>query len=135
MAGRGLDVQELDFVFNFDVPINADEYVHRIGRTGRAGRPGRAFMFVTKGEALALKNIQTLINMTIEDYPIEKITKNVQELLETSTKSAKPVISKPKRVTKQVHKPLPNQPVIGFGDTPPAFMKNYFPHVGALLSV
>ncbi|MGI4850578.1 MAG: DEAD/DEAH box helicase [Janthinobacterium lividum] len=133
VAGRGLDVEELDFVFNFDVPINAEEYVHRIGRTGRAGRPGRAFMFVTKSEAVALKNIQALINMTIETYPIEKIIKNVKEPLESPVKSDKPNTSRPKRVTKQEHKSSSNIPVVGFGDSPPAFMKNYFPHVGALL--
>ena len=134
VAGRGLDVQDLDFVFNFDVPINAEEYVHRIGRTGRAGRPGKAFMFVTKGEANALKNIHSLINMTIEDYPIEKITDNVKKSLETLPKSDKPIPGKSKRALKDEHKPVASQPIIGFGDSPPAFMKNYFPHVCTPLS-
>ena len=40
VAARGLDIQGMSHVFNFDVPIHAEDYVHRIGRTGRAGRPG-----------------------------------------------------------------------------------------------
>ena len=43
VAARGLDIDGMSHVFNFDVPINAEDYVHRIGRTGRAGREGRAF--------------------------------------------------------------------------------------------
>jgi len=47
VAARGLDVPSVSHVFNFDVPIHADDYVHRIGRTGRAGRSGMAFMLAT----------------------------------------------------------------------------------------
>ncbi|HCV88565.1 MAG TPA: DNA helicase, partial [Alphaproteobacteria bacterium] len=43
VAARGLDIAGLSHVFNFDVPSNAEDYVHRIGRTGRAGKSGRAF--------------------------------------------------------------------------------------------
>ena len=135
VAGRGLDVEELDFVFNFDVPTNAEEYVHRIGRTGRAGRLGRAFMLVTKAEALALKNIQSLIKLTIDQYPIKKIEKKLQDSLELPKKSDRSDRSQSQRVAKQRLKPLSDQPVVGFGALTPAFMKNYFPHVGTRLSV
>ena len=47
VAARGLDVPAVSHVFNFDVPIHADDYVHRIGRTGRAGRSGAAISIVT----------------------------------------------------------------------------------------
>ncbi|MES2729690.1 MAG: DEAD/DEAH box helicase [Pseudomonadota bacterium] len=47
VAARGLDVQDVSHVFNYDVPIHADDYVHRIGRTGRAGKSGATWMFVT----------------------------------------------------------------------------------------
>ena len=43
VAARGLDISDMPVVINFDVPFNADDYVHRIGRTGRAGKSGRAF--------------------------------------------------------------------------------------------
>jgi superfamily II DNA/RNA helicase len=48
VAARGLDVPSVSHVFNFDVPIHADDYVHRIGRTGRAGRSGQAYMLASK---------------------------------------------------------------------------------------
>ena len=47
VAARGLDIEGMSHVFNFDVPIHAEDYVHRIGRTGRAGREGRAFTLAT----------------------------------------------------------------------------------------
>jgi superfamily II DNA/RNA helicase len=62
VAARGLDIPEVSHVFNFDVPIHAEDYVHRIGRTGRAGREGHAFTMVTREEAKYLKAIETLIN-------------------------------------------------------------------------
>jgi superfamily II DNA/RNA helicase len=62
VAARGLDIPEVSHVFNFDVPIHAEDYVHRIGRTGRAGREGAAFTMVTKEEGKYLKAIESLIN-------------------------------------------------------------------------
>ena len=50
VAARGLDVAGLSHVFNYDVPFNADDYVHRIGRTGRAGLDGRAWSLASKGD-------------------------------------------------------------------------------------
>ena len=50
VAARGLDIPDVSHVFNYDVPIHADDYVHRIGRTGRAGRKGAAMMLVTKAD-------------------------------------------------------------------------------------
>ena len=51
VAARGLDIPDVSHVFNFDVPVNSDDYVHRIGRTGRAGRKGTAVMLVTPNDA------------------------------------------------------------------------------------
>jgi superfamily II DNA/RNA helicase len=51
VAARGLDIADLPAVFNFDVPFNAEDYVHRIGRTGRAGRSGLAVTLVTRDDA------------------------------------------------------------------------------------
>lgn len=58
VAARGLDVDDVDAVFNYDVPQNEEYYVHRIGRTGRAGRSGRAFTFVVGRDIYKLKDIQ-----------------------------------------------------------------------------
>jgi len=66
VAARGIDVQGLSHVFNFDVPMTADDYVHRVGRTGRAGKEGRAWMIATDSEDKYVKAIQNLIKRDIE---------------------------------------------------------------------
>ncbi len=58
VAARGLDVDDIEVVFNYDLPHDGEDYVHRIGRTGRAGRPGRAITFVAGREIYKLQNIQ-----------------------------------------------------------------------------
>ena len=58
VAARGIDVDEVEAVFNYDLPQEDEYYVHRIGRTGRAGREGRAFSFVSGKEVYKLKEIQ-----------------------------------------------------------------------------
>jgi superfamily II DNA/RNA helicase len=60
VAARGLDVPSVSHVFNFDVPIHADDYVHRIGRTGRAGRSGKAFMLATPRDGKFVDIIEKL---------------------------------------------------------------------------
>ncbi len=70
VAARGLDVQGMSHVFNWDVPHNPEDYVHRIGRTGRAGLTGRAFTFVTPNDEKAVELIQKLIGKKIEVYDI-----------------------------------------------------------------
>jgi superfamily II DNA/RNA helicase len=65
VAARGLDIGGLSHVFNFDVPIHAEDYVHRIGRTGRAGREGRAYTIAKPEERLAVEAIEKLTGMPI----------------------------------------------------------------------
>jgi len=69
VAARGLDLPEVSHVFNFDVPIHAEDYVHRIGRTGRAGRAGRSIMLALPEEARALAAVTGLLG-----YPISEMT-------------------------------------------------------------
>ena len=65
VAARGLDIQFMSHVFNFDVPHHAEAYVHRIGRTGRAGRRGRAITLATPDESKAVAAIEHLIKRQI----------------------------------------------------------------------
>ena len=58
VAGRGLDISNLDFIINYDVPQNYDSYIHRIGRTARAGSSGFAFTLVTKEDLINFNNIK-----------------------------------------------------------------------------
>ena len=65
IAARGIDIEELPLVINYDLPEVAETYVHRIGRTGRAGRCGRAFSFCCDEERPLLKSIERLIGRPI----------------------------------------------------------------------
>ena len=67
VAARGLDIPSVSHVFNFDVPIHADDYVHRIGRTGRAGRSGKALMLCLPGDQKHLDKIEELVNKPIPE--------------------------------------------------------------------
>lgn len=71
VAARGLDIKDVPAVFNFDIPFNAEDYVHRIGRTGRAGAAGLAVNFVSKSDARLVADIEKLIKTKIELEPIE----------------------------------------------------------------
>jgi superfamily II DNA/RNA helicase len=65
VAARGLDIPEVSHIFNYDVPIHPEDYIHRIGRTGRAGREGFAAMLVTPKDFKALKAIEKLLRQEI----------------------------------------------------------------------
>ena len=65
VAARGLDIPAVSHVFNYDVPVHPEDYVHRIGRTGRAGREGYAAMLVTPKDHKALKAIEALLREDI----------------------------------------------------------------------
>ena len=66
VAARGLDIPNVSHVINYDVPIHAEDYIHRVGRTGRAGREGDALTIVTPAEKRYVKDIEALIGKTIE---------------------------------------------------------------------
>jgi superfamily II DNA/RNA helicase len=71
VAARGLDIKGLSHVFNFDVPMHSEDYVHRIGRTGRAGLSGRAFMLVTREDGKYLAGIEKLIGTKIPEVTLD----------------------------------------------------------------
>ncbi len=66
VAARGLDVDDIDMVFNYDIPYDPEDYVHRIGRTGRAGRSGKAISFVFGREIYRLQTIERFIRQKID---------------------------------------------------------------------
>jgi superfamily II DNA/RNA helicase len=65
VAARGLDIPEVSHIFNFDVPWQSDDYVHRIGRTGRAGKEGRSLTLVTPEESRQLRDIERMLGTAI----------------------------------------------------------------------
>ena len=92
VAARGIDVDDVEAVFNYDIPQDDEYYVHRIGRTGRAGREGRAFSLAVGSEVYKLRDIQRFCKTKIIPQPIpslndvtaikaEKILDEVQEYI------------------------------------------------------
>ena len=71
VAARGLDIDDLPVVFNFDVPMHSEDYIHRIGRTGRAGREGRAFSLATPADGVYVESIETLLGNPIPRIEID----------------------------------------------------------------
>ena len=70
VAARGLDVERISLVVNYDIPMDSESYVHRIGRTGRAGRSGRALLFVEPRERRLLRNIEHLMKKPINEVEL-----------------------------------------------------------------
>ena len=138
VAARGLDIADLSHVFNFDVPSNAEDYVHRIGRTGRAGKKGKAFTFVTSEDEKYIEAITALIKKPIETLNDHEKQKTSQTSIEKQrrtpirrgkTKNTKNGVSKKNlnpennRYGERVPPPVPtNEPTIGMGDHVPAFL-------------
>ena len=75
VAARGIDVDHLEVVFNYDLPWDEEDYVHRIGRTGRAGRSGRAFSLVAGREIYKLQSIERYIRMKITRHQVPSVEK------------------------------------------------------------
>ena len=149
VAARGLDVQGMSHVFNFDVPTHAEDYVHRIGRTGRAGREGHALMIAVPEDARHIASIERLIGSEIPKITvggsvtaptsIEKITpvasKNEDKAQTRKTpqrvrggrrqeKAATPKVPEktaPIRAAKAVE--LPEETPVGLGDHVPTFLR------------
>jgi translation initiation factor 4A len=69
ILGRGIDVQQVSMVFNYDLPLKKENYIHRIGRSGRFGRKGVAINFVTKDSILDMQHIQSFYNTQINELP------------------------------------------------------------------
>jgi len=120
VAARGLDVKGVSHVFNYDVPMSSDDYVHRIGRTGRAGKKGRAWMLASDSDEKFLDAIEKLIKKKLERVVLKQ----------ENSSDKKP---SNKRNNKPSHKPVqkgedidPNKEEIegdSFGDDVPAFLR------------
>ncbi len=73
VAARGIDVEDVEAVFNYDVPQDTDYYVHRIGRTGRAGKKGQAFTFIVGKDIYKLRDIQKYTKTKVKRQPIPTV--------------------------------------------------------------
>ena len=73
VAARGLDINGIELVVNYNLPDSCEDYVHRIGRTGRAGQPGKAISLATPAEQRMIYSIERLINKSIKKTEFAKL--------------------------------------------------------------
>ncbi len=108
VAARGLDIPEVSHVFNYDVPIHAEDYVHRIGRTGRAGREGHAFMLVTKEDSKYLRAIESLIKKDVNQFEVSSAgVENVEPESHSKPRRSRSPAKKTASSTNSKSKPQP----------------------------
>ena len=111
VAARGLDIQGMSHVFCFDVPMHAEDYVHRIGRTGRAGRSGRSFMLAAPEDGRAVAAIVRLIGKEIPSTVIPGIVEAELEYDERprrgARRGAQPDNRRPTRTRDAERRPAP----------------------------
>ncbi|MDG2032620.1 MAG: DEAD/DEAH box helicase, partial [Rhodospirillales bacterium] len=139
VAARGLDIDDLSHVFNFDVPMHAEDYVHRIGRTGRAGKTGRSYTLAWREDE---KLLDAINKITGDKIPLVKLggrrqpdaRKKPDAYKETKTSSEKCTPgpdpqsdSAPTQLETRSHRRdadslNKDEPVLGMGDHVPAFM-------------
>ena len=88
VLARGIDVTEINYVVNFDVPLNPEDYVHRIGRTGRAGEHGAAYTFMGVDELTAFREIEYFTKQVIPVYNIEDFDYSSDRIVPRPDRSA-----------------------------------------------
>ena len=111
IAARGLDVAQLPLVVNYDLPLVAEDYVHRVGRTGRAGAPGRALSLVTSADRGLLRDIQKLLSAPLEQVAISGF--DVTTAATPSSLERQPsrtLHERPARSARRIRPPQPRRP-------------------------
>ncbi len=90
LASRGIDVNDITHIVNYDIPEDPEVYVHRIGRTARMGKQGRAFTLVSRDQGDELTKVENLINMLIPLYELENFQESPDRFLEKPPEKPKP---------------------------------------------
>ena len=111
VAGRGIHVDDIDYVINFDFPYEAEDYVHRIGRTGRAGNTGIAISFADEDESFAIPEIEEYINEPLKCTllqdddpllkPLDKLARGEKAALKPVDEAAKAAVDAREAVTEE----------------------------------
>ena len=100
VAARGLDIEGMDLVINFDMPRSGDEYVHRIGRTGRAGAEGLAISLICHNDWNLMSSIERYLKQRFEKRVIKGL-KGTYQGRRTSRPQARPLAARRKRSTRR----------------------------------
>jgi len=135
VAARGLDIPSVSHVFNFDVPIQAEDYVHRIGRTGRAGRSGTAIMICSKKDRKKLANVEELLEKEIpranftddEAISVDEIENaDPKSKSRNNAKNSTDYEKNRQKNTKNYQKYENNKKIVGLGEHTPGFLSQSF---------
>ena len=117
IAARGLDIAELPLVVNYDLPLVAADYIHRVGRTGRAGREGRAVSLVSASEQPLLRDIQRLLPVPLEQIVVEGFGGSMAS---RAASDQRPPRHRPRPVRfarpARAHSFKPRRPAVQFGE-------------------
>ncbi|QDV24734.1 DEAD/DEAH box helicase [Aureliella helgolandensis] len=122
VVGRGIDVSTVSHIINYDIPLDCDDYVHRVGRTGRMGREGIAFTFVTADEGSQLTSIELNINLLLmrdelseggATIPTAYDTMRAEEALAKETSANEPEQPRKKRLFPMKRKANPRLAKVG----------------------
>ena len=137
VAARGLDIPDVGHVFNFDIPSNPEDYIHRVGRTGRAGKKGIAFTLSTQQDKKYLDGLTRLLNKEIPLYKIpssllgdgksnERPARNEKKSTRNTSDSKVHEQNKPdhnkQEKSKPNHQNKKHTPIVGMGDHVPDFL-------------
>ncbi len=98
IAARGLHVDDVAHVINYDLPKTAEDFIHRVGRTGRAGSQGRASSLVTGSEIIELRNIERTLKLRIERGQIEACQAEQPQRVVQNTLASRTLIALPGEV-------------------------------------
>ena len=102
VMSRGIDIKEINLVINFDTPFDAEDYVHRVGRTARANTKGEAITLVNEKDMRKLAEIQRLIEAEIEQVPLpESLGKGPEFVIQSKPKNKKPFHNKRRPAKKE----------------------------------
>jgi ATP-dependent RNA helicase DeaD len=94
VAGRGIDVNDIEAVFNYDLPQDDEDYIHRIGRTGRAGKTGAAYSFVTGRQMYNLQRIEKANKVKLQKRLVPTMEDLDETRIQTIYETIKPIIAK-----------------------------------------
>jgi ATP-dependent RNA helicase RhlE len=103
IAARGLDIDQLPMVINFELPMVAEDYVHRIGRTGRAGAEGLAISLVCRAEEGQLRDIRKLLKQDLAIVPVEGFEPTQPPRLDAPVGANRPTKSRAQQHARRPH--------------------------------
>ena len=116
VAARGIDIEGITHIFNYDVPNNPEDYVHRIGRTGRAGKKGKAYTIFDASDEKNIVSIEKLINKKIIKVKLDSLVSSTKQLKQNKIQNEKNVEKEKNKINLKTNF-LPKENFLNFKDS------------------